>query len=128
MKSFLLGRGLDCDVVFADPTVSRRHAEFVVKSEREFLLVDSASTYGTFVRSGQEWKQITTAQVSIDDQIRLGRHDTSVRAVMSAVIEKLRASAPADEKPPPASPSSREPVKRAALERDPETGEIIRRE
>lgn len=127
MKSFLLGRGLDCDVVFADPTVSRRHAEFVVKSEREFLLVDSASTYGTFVRSGQEWKQIATAQVSIDDQIRLGRHDTTVRAVMSAVIERLRALAPAEEKPAPASPSPKEPAKRAALERDPETGEIIRR-
>ena len=127
MKSFLLGRGLECDVIFTDPTVSRRHAEFVVKSDREFLLVDSASTYGTFVLSGREWKQITTAQVSIDDQIRLGRHDTTVRAVMSAVIERLRGSAPAETKPMPASPAPREPVKRAALERDPETGEIIKR-
>ncbi len=134
MKSFLLGRGLECDVVLTDPSVSRRHAEFVVKSEREFLLRDSESTYGTFVLSGQDWKQITVAPVAIDDQIRLGSYTTTVRAIMSAVIEKLRASAPAEPKPPPKTVTPplpkepvREPAKRPALERDPETGEIIKR-
>ncbi len=134
MKSFLIGRGLECDVVLTDPSVSRRHAEFVVKSEREFLLRDSQSTYGTFVSTGNDWKQITVAPVAIDDQIRFGRYTTTVRAVMSAVIEKLRASAPAEPKHAPkamAAPPPKEPVKesakRPAIERDPETGEIIKR-
>ena len=134
MKSFLIGRGLECDVVLTDPSVSRRHAEFVVKSEREFLLRDSESTYGTFVGIGQDWKQITVAPVAIDDRIRFGRYTTTVRAIMSAMIEKLRASAPAEPKQPlkamaaplPKEPAN-EPAKRPAIERDPETGEIIKR-
>ncbi len=137
MKAFLVGRSKECDVVIVDPTVSRRHAEFVVKSETEFVLVDCDSKFGTFLLHSNEWKPITTAPVGIDDRVRLGQYETSIRTIMSVVLERLRRTAVATVAPEaapkpspvkstpssPQQPSSRKIV----IERDPETGEIISR-
>jgi pSer/pThr/pTyr-binding forkhead associated (FHA) protein len=132
MKAFLLGRSKECDVVIVDPTVSRRHAEFVVKSDNVFVLVDCGSKFGTFIRRGESWQPVQSEPVRIDDRIRLGQHETTIRTIMSVVVERLRATAagrPAA--PPPPDPPSQSPPpappRKAVIERDPETGEIITR-
>ena len=138
MKSFLVGRSKECEVVIADPTVSRRHAEFIVKSETEFVLVDCGSKFGTFLRHGDDWKQVTSTPVKIDDRIRLGQHETSIRTIMSVVLEGLRrttaaAVAPEPVPVPPPVKSTPDPLsqppssRKVVVERDPETGEIISR-
>jgi pSer/pThr/pTyr-binding forkhead associated (FHA) protein len=132
MKAFLVGRSKECDVVIVDPTVSRRHAEFVVRSETEFVLVDCDSKFGTFIRRGDDWMPIQTTPVRIDDRIRLGQHETTIRTIMSVVVERLRADAAtrAAAEPPaqsPAQPPPPAPPRRVVIERDPETGEIITR-
>jgi pSer/pThr/pTyr-binding forkhead associated (FHA) protein len=105
--------------------VSRHHAEFIVNSANDLVLVDCESKFGTFVRSGSDWRRITTARVKLDDQIRLGEYQTSIKAIMAAVAAQLPA-AQAPPSPPPAKPSA-PPERRTIVERDPETGEIITR-
>lgn len=128
MKAFSIGRSKECDVVIVDPTVSRRHAELVVKSESEFTLTDSGSSFGTFIGRGDEWAQVETATVRIDDRVKLGRHETTVRGIMTAVLNKLRQDAAANTTAEPvAQPPPEPPVRKPVIERDPETGEIITR-
>ena len=129
MKAFLVGRSKECDVVIVDPTVSRRHAEFVVKSESAFELVDCDSKFGTFVRRGETWQPVLREPVRIDDRIRLGQHETTIRTIMSVVVDRLRASAAAAAAPldPPPQPPSPAAPRKVVIERDPETGEIVTR-
>lgn len=44
----LIGRASSCDVILADPAVSRRHADITAQADR-FLIRDVGSTSGTFV-------------------------------------------------------------------------------
>jgi pSer/pThr/pTyr-binding forkhead associated (FHA) protein len=116
MKPYLIGRRRDCDVVISDPSVSRHHAELVGASNAEFLLVDRESKFGTFVKRNGEWCRITTTRVQIDDLVRLGRHETSIRDLLASAAE--RSQVPGDGGAPPT---------RTLIERNPETGEIIAR-
>jgi predicted component of type VI protein secretion system len=132
--AFRVGRSKECDVVIADPTVSRHHAEFVVNSANDLVLVDCESKFGTFVRTATEWRRITTSRVNPDDRIRLGHYETSIKAIIAAVAERL--PSPAAYRPAAAPPSAARPTAAAAMpakqgktivERDPETGEIVTR-
>jgi pSer/pThr/pTyr-binding forkhead associated (FHA) protein len=116
MKPYLIGRKRDCDVVIADPSVSRHHAELIRSSQTEFLLVDCDSKFGTFIQRNGEWSRITTLRVEIDDRVRLGRHESSIRDLVAALRE-----------PPKISADSENPPGRTVIERNPETGEIIAR-
>ena len=94
LKPFLIGRSKECDVVLTDPTVSRRHAELIVSLDHEFMLVDCDSKFGTFVRNGNEWRRITTGRVGIDDRVRLGQYETSIRSFITVVAEQMRRAEP----------------------------------
>lgn len=63
----VLGRSRSCDVLFAEPSVSRRHAE-LRRIAGGWLLVDRASTNGTFVNG----VRVQRAHVADGDEIRLG--------------------------------------------------------
>jgi pSer/pThr/pTyr-binding forkhead associated (FHA) protein len=125
-KAFSVGRSKECDVVIADPTVSRRHAEIVVHSATDFVLVDCESKFGTFLRHDDEWHPVSTTGVAIDDHIRLGQHETTVRTITAAVLEQLRT--PSADHPIAAEPPAKPRPTRTIIERDPETGEIIIRD
>lgn len=122
MKSYLIGRKKDCDIVLNDPSVSRQHAELVMSSGAQIVLIDRESKFGTFLfaKSKKEWQRITTMRVNLDDRIKLGRFETAVKDL---VAKLPRGAAPAAAEPA-SSPSfdARSPV-----ERNPETGEIVSR-
>ena len=63
----LLGRSSSCQLVFADDTVSRRHAELRVIDGR-WILRDLDSSNGTFVNG----RLVMEAEVSAGDEIVLG--------------------------------------------------------
>lgn len=111
MRSVLVGRGDRCDVVLADPTVSRRHIEIVEMKDGKYLIVDQDSTAGTFVAETRGWKQVTHARVAATDRIRLGGHETTVDSLLRLMSAAERGSG----------------EKHTVAERDPETGEIIMR-
>ena len=62
-----IGRGIDCDVVLADPLCSRVHAELFVEDDR-WMVRDASSRNGTYVDDAR----IETVELSAGKRIRLG--------------------------------------------------------
>ncbi|PVG84255.1 hypothetical protein DDE18_01070 [Nocardioides gansuensis] len=65
----ILGRAGDCDVVLADPTVSRVHA-VLMRYGGQWLLLDRGSTNGTTVNGRRTWGTIA---VRPGDLVTFGR-------------------------------------------------------
>jgi hypothetical protein len=79
-----IGRGSDCDVVLADDTVSRRHAELRLEPDG-WTLVDLQSSNGTFVkREGQE-ARCERARVTAFDSLRFGSVVTTLPEIFTRV-------------------------------------------
>lgn len=64
----LLGRRRDCDIVIDDPTVSRQHAELVVRDDQWFV-VDGGSLNGTYVNRAP----VESAPLRDGDEIWIGK-------------------------------------------------------
>jgi pSer/pThr/pTyr-binding forkhead associated (FHA) protein len=68
-RTFVLGRGRQCEVVLADDTVSSSHARLEAKGQGERVVVtDLNSSNGTFLNG----KRITSAQAQAGDVLRFG--------------------------------------------------------
>lgn len=65
---FLVGRGISCYLILADPNASRVHASFS-KGKDGWLVKDNSSTNGTLL-NGQI---ITNASLQTGDQIQIGQ-------------------------------------------------------
>ena len=63
----LLGRSPSCQLVFADDTVSRRHAELLLVEGR-WMLRDLGSSNGTWVNG----RRVMEAEVAPGDELQLG--------------------------------------------------------
>jgi predicted component of type VI protein secretion system len=115
MKSLMIGRGKDCDIVIGEATVGRRHAELISDSATRFVLIDRNSTNGTFVWHKGKWMPVTSSTlVGLDDRVRLGGYETSIGQLVGAAQSK-RAKPPSGD------------VRSRVIERNPKTGEIIER-
>ena len=68
-RRFVIGRGKACDVDLADTAVSRRHA-CLEPDGTEFVLLDMASTNGTFVND----ERIHRHRLAAGDFVRIGSH------------------------------------------------------
>ncbi len=64
---YRIGRSPDCDCVLTHPSVSRLHAEIVLKNG-SYILHDNGSRQGTYVNGDQ----VDTYTLSPDDQLQLG--------------------------------------------------------
>ncbi len=64
-----VGRGLSTEIRFEDPTVSRRHALFVLREDGLHVL-DDRSLNGVFV----DGERITSRRLEDGDEIVIGRH------------------------------------------------------
>jgi pSer/pThr/pTyr-binding forkhead associated (FHA) protein len=92
-----IGRNPDCDVIIAEPSISRRHAELQHHPDGRWLLTDANSTHGTFVQKPDgSFQRITEARVSPGDHIRLGQVSLKVADLLVGVS----AESPAPSKPP----------------------------
>ena len=65
----LIGRSPECDIFLDDVTVSRRHAEIVVGSDR-VTIRDLGSLNGTFVNR----RRIDEATLEDDDEVQVGKY------------------------------------------------------
>jgi predicted component of type VI protein secretion system len=88
MKTYLIGRSPDCDIVLADATISRRHAELVEGADGRFFLTDRQSAAGTWSRRLGDWAQLRQAFVTADEQLMLGRYVTSVKALLKLLAQQ----------------------------------------
>ena len=63
-----LGRSRECDCVFADPNISRRHAELRRSSTGDWQIVDLGSTNGVKVNG----RRVESSRLSPGDDVSLG--------------------------------------------------------
>ncbi|MGE5146717.1 MAG: FHA domain-containing protein [Candidatus Eiseniibacteriota bacterium] len=126
MKAYTIGRGQKADIVIAESSVSRIHAELVSTDDGRYYLTDCGSKYGTFIQRDSEWKKIRQVYVRPRDPVKLGEYQTTAAQLMDMLPEDKRhpkvTIVEGDVVPAPKSDLPSGPV-----ERDPETGEIIRR-
>src|SRR5690606_41231256 len=66
-RQIVLGRRSDCEIVFRDPYVSRRHAR-IVPTETGYRLEDLNSTHGTYVGG----KRVFIHELQSGDLIQIG--------------------------------------------------------
>ena len=103
IKSYVIGRGEDCDVRLSDASVSRNHAAVVVFADGRLHLTDHGTTNGTFVLADGAWRRFRQGFVDASVRLRFGRFEIAA--------ERLRMLCPNGT--------------RNSVVRDPETGEVI---
>ena len=79
IRTYVIGRHPDCDIVVNDPTVSRYHAEMVQGTDGRFYLTDRASASGTWHRTGENWVRIRQSFILPEEPIMLGRFTTCTK-------------------------------------------------
>jgi pSer/pThr/pTyr-binding forkhead associated (FHA) protein len=79
---WILGRGAGSELRFEDDTVSRRHARLAVDAEGHWTLEDLGSSNGTWRREEGSWVRVTRIELALDDALRLGERETSLRSLL----------------------------------------------
>ena len=132
-RSFVIGRSPYADVVLADTSVARRHAEVVTTGDGRYHLTDCAAPSGTWRRTDAgkdgKWERVRQAFVIVDEPLRLGDHACTILSLLGdrLVPEEGSVGTGGDGKgrwrhegmPEAADPPC------GRVERDPETGEIV---
>ncbi len=131
LRTYIVGRSEFADIKLAATSVAARHAELVVTGGGRFHLTDCASGRGTWLRAAtangtEDWARIRQAFVAADADIRFGDHCVTVRQLVAQVesegpVEgggRWRSGLLADK---------RGGRVRGRVERDPTTGEIVRK-
>ena len=72
-----IGKGVDCNIVINDPSISGHHAEFV-PTPGGFRLSDLGSTNGTYVND----KRVQTHDLIDNDNVRLGKVNFKYKSVV----------------------------------------------
>ncbi len=88
-RKYTIGRGLSCDIVLSDDTVSRVHAELTLLEDGKLLVTDCRSTQGTFLmQHGGEVRAIKQELVLARDTLRFGNVSMPVKELLLAVNMK----------------------------------------
>ncbi len=128
-----------------DPTVSRSHAELVRTADGRFYLTDCGSTFGTHTSAGDSWETLRQGFVEQEAPLRLGEFVTSIDELLRLLpdedsgrrmvavegeIEEQRFSQDTAlvGRNVVLEPARDASLPRGPVERDPETGEIIRKD
>lgn len=120
----MIGRSPYADVVITDLSVAPHHAELVVSDDGRLHLTDGASEGGSWQEDGAGgWTQIRQAFVRADQRLRLGDHPCTAGDLLRAAGLQTRASAATG----PGPQSTMRTRLQGRVERDPATGEIVRR-
>ncbi len=128
-KTYKIGRDEQSDVVLTDATVSRHHAELVVSDAAAAYLTDCASSNRTYRRENDDWVELRQDYVDVDEIVALGNYQTTARELLARVTvgapDLAQAMAGAREAP---RPEPRPAPIDGPLRRDPNTGEVVRRQ
>src|SRR5487761_1751296 len=93
VKSFsiklLSGRDRGCDILIADESVSRVHAELQMLEDGSLVLRDCGSSNGTRLLRKTGPRPIVQEQVSASDQVQFGDATISVADLLAAAQRKL---------------------------------------
>ncbi|WP_207477374.1 FHA domain-containing protein [Arenibaculum pallidiluteum] len=120
METYLVGRSPFADVVIADPSVAENHAEVVATKDGRLYVTDCGTTTGTWRPAADgsgRWEPIRQDFIRAEDPVRVGDHVLFLADVLPSVAPESVA----------AGPGRGTSLPRGRVERDPLTGEIIRR-
>jgi len=146
MRTFVIGRGklTDIPVPSDESSVSRKHAEIMVTTDGRYFVCDLGSKGGTYVWEDNHWVPKSKAFVGPDTRLRLGEYETTVRQLLGSVDQGAELDLPGqriargDSGPPGGgvpggavevkiAPSPTSDMPGPDVERNPTTGEIIKR-
>ncbi len=84
-RTFSIGRAPDCDIVLADDSVSRRHAELIVVADGQVFVTDCRSTHGTQLVADGHATPVHQSVVSPHASLRFGDVTMSVTEILTAL-------------------------------------------
>ncbi|MGI9492683.1 MAG: hypothetical protein ACR2QF_09820, partial [Geminicoccaceae bacterium] len=121
---------LDANITLVDASVAPHQEERVVTEEDRYYLTGCASASGTWRRQsetdGVGWIPVRQAFIAADEPLRLGNHSSTARELV-----KMASAASPSERPDFSDSDARWRPNTARLqgrvERNPTTGEIVRR-
>ncbi|HEB79787.1 MAG TPA: FHA domain-containing protein [Rhodospirillales bacterium] len=129
MRTYVIGRSQNADIVIAGATVAAHHAELVVCGDKRLHLTDCASDNGTWRRrptpNGEEWEEVRQSFVSMDETLRFGDYTCTVAALLQDLEGGKDQTGQGGPGAGRANAESQHP--RGRVERDPSTGEIVRK-
>jgi pSer/pThr/pTyr-binding forkhead associated (FHA) protein len=124
MAVFIVGRAPSepgTPIRVEDKTVSRNHCRLTEIGDG-FRLEDLNSTSGTFVSHQGNWKRVLSANVRLKTDIKLGNFATTIGDLLHRAGVTI---VPSTSPKPPSKPQGQ--TVPARFERNPDTGEIVRR-
>ena len=124
MKTLVIGRSQFADIVVPETSVAARHAELVVTVGGRLHLTDCASGQGTWRRiaDGENaWEPVRQAFVDAEQEIRFG----DFRCTLGTLLREAAGTGETDAAGGRNAADRERP--RGRVERDPRTGEIVRR-
>jgi len=84
MAKIRVGRSSSNEVVLKDTTVSRSHAEIEEIGGGQYRVTDVGSSAGTFLKKGDTWSQITSAEVGANAEVRFGEAEVKLSDIISS--------------------------------------------
>ncbi|THB64188.1 MAG: FHA domain-containing protein [Desulfovibrio sp.] len=113
-QRFRIGRSRECDVVLADDSISRVHAELTIVGGDKLFITDCHSRNGTMLL--KEGREVAIHQDFLfpEDVVRFGDVELSVKEILKAVKERHELLDIKSPVPPPPSPQDKKPWVRGA--------------
>jgi hypothetical protein len=129
VRTFVIGRSPFADVVLAEPTVDPHHAELVLMDNGGLHLTDCGSGAGTFRLLNGEWLRIRQAFITGGEPLKVGNHACTADELLRAThgSKDKMAGAEGWTEGEAHGEAQRRSRLRGRVQRDAQTGEIIRR-
>lgn len=150
MRCYVIGRSQFADIVLADRTVASRHAELVETADRRWFLTDCASEGGSFLwtgegrpqagpmddpEQGRDWLAVRQGFVTAGGYLCFGNHVSSLRSLIAQLPDHQHGRNGAGsggsrgngDSGNGAEDGYDDDLPFGPVERDPLTGEIVRR-
>ena len=125
MRTLVIGRSPFADVVVADASVAPHHAELVLTAADRLHLTDCGTGTGTWRQGpGGDWQAVRQAFVDRTEGLRLGDFPCTAAELLHIAGERAQAR---DVDPDRSREGGSAQRLRGRLQRDPLTGEIVRR-
>jgi len=139
MKCYVIGRSRHADIVLADQSVAPRHAELLVTADGRHHLTACGAEAELLQHSTNGWQSIRQSYLAPETEIRIGEYTTTLAALIALAEPRTTqqgrwtAEAEAETGTGGGTHNSgsrggkQDSRMSGRVERDPETGEIIRR-
>lgn len=106
MTKIRIGRNDTNDFILKEGTVSRQHAELEDIGGGVWRLTDVGSSAGTYIKEGNKWTQVTSAEIRAGTMLRFGEAEAKLDDIVDAEPATVAPKAPPPTEPAPAAAKS----------------------